>query len=57
MKNPNLSQSHLLADEVNVNLDVLRSSMMNRIGCHINNIDIVTIDERSLREGYMKLLK
>jgi len=57
MKNPNLSQSHVLADEVNVNLDVLRSSMMNMIGCHINSTDIVTIDECSLREGYMKLLK
>ena len=57
MKNPSLSQSHLLVDKVNVNLDVLRSSMMNRVRCHINNTDIVTIGERSLREGYMKLLK
>jgi len=52
-----LSQIHLLADEVTVNLDVLRSSMMDRIGCHINSTDVIAVDERSLREGNVKLLK
>jgi len=42
---------------VNINLDVLRSSMMNGIDCHIDSTNIVTIDERSLREGNVKLLK
>jgi hypothetical protein len=57
MKNTNLAQSHFLADEVNVNLNVLRSSMVNRISSHVNNTDIVTKDKRSLGERNMKLLK
>jgi hypothetical protein len=31
MKNPKLSQGHLLTNEVNVDLDMLRASMVNRI--------------------------
>ena len=31
MEHPNLSQSNLVADEVNVDLDVLRATMVDRI--------------------------
>ena len=56
MKNMNFSQGNLLADEMDVNLNILRSSMMDRIGYHIDNINIVTINEHSLGEGNMKLV-
>jgi hypothetical protein len=57
MKNTDFSQGDLLVDEVDVNLNMLRSSMMNMIGCHIDNTNIVTINERSLGEGNMKLVQ
>jgi hypothetical protein len=46
MKDPNLSQSHLLADEVSVNLSVLRAPMVDRVCYHIDNAHVFTIDDR-----------
>jgi len=48
MKNMNLSQGNILANKMNINLNMLGPSMMNWIGSHINCTDIVTIDDRSL---------
>ena len=48
MKNPDLSQGNLLANKMNINLNVLRSPMTNWIGSHVNCTDIVIIDDRSL---------
>jgi len=44
-KNTNFSQGDLLADEVDVNLNMLHLSMMNRIGCHIDSTNIFTINK------------
>ena len=57
MKDPNLAQGDLLTDEVNVNLTVLRATMMNGVGCHVDSADIVTVDNRRRRDGRMELLK
>ena len=46
MKNPNLSQGDLLTDEVNVNLNVLRATMMNGVGCHVDSADIVAVGDQ-----------
>ena len=51
MKNPNLSQGDLLTDEVNVNLNVLRATMMNGVGCHVDSADIVAVDNRRRSNG------
>ena len=48
MMHTNVSQHDLLVEEVNINLDVLGTSMMNWIGCHIDNIDVVAIDDRHI---------
>jgi hypothetical protein len=50
MNNPKFAESHLLAHEVNVQLNVFRSSMMNWIGRHIHCRYIVTEDHCSLGE-------
>ena len=57
MKNPNLSQGDLLTDEVNVNLTVLRATMMNGVGCHVDSADIVAVDNRRRSNGNMELLQ
>jgi len=44
MEDTNLPQSNLLADEVDVNLDVLRATMMNRIDYHVDCTNVVAID-------------
>jgi hypothetical protein len=47
MKDPDLSKRDLLADEVNVELDVLRAPVVNRVGSHVYRADVVAIDNRS----------
>jgi hypothetical protein len=57
MEDPKLSQSYLLADEVNVNLDMLRVPMMNWIRCHVDGTHVVTEDNRSRGEGNVEFLQ
>jgi len=57
MQDPNLSQSHLLANKMNINLDVLCATMMDGISSHIYSTNVVIVDNSSLGEGNMKLLK
>jgi hypothetical protein len=45
----NLTKRDLLADEVNVDLDVLSPTVMNRVGYHVYNIDVVT--KTTMAEG------
>jgi hypothetical protein len=51
MEDPKLSQCHLLADEVNVDLDMLRAPMVNWIRCHVDGTHVVTEDNRGRGEG------
>jgi hypothetical protein len=57
MEHPNLSQSNLLADEVNVDLDVLRATMVDRISDHIDSANIVTVHNGRKGNGRMELLE
>jgi hypothetical protein len=45
VKNPNMTKRHLLANEMNVNLDVLGAAMLNRVGGHVDSTDIVAEDD------------
>jgi hypothetical protein len=44
MENPNLTKGHLFANEVNVDLDVLRSLVVDGVGRHVDGADIVAED-------------
>jgi hypothetical protein len=57
MKNPYLAERHLLPNEVDVNLDMLRTAVLNRVRGHVDRTDIVTEDNSSGAEGLMKLLE
>ena len=46
MQNTNFTKRDLLANEVDIDLDVLGPSMMNRVGCHVDSTDVVTEDNR-----------
>jgi hypothetical protein len=45
MEHSDLPQGNLLTDEVDVNLDVLRAAVMDRVGCHVDSTDVVAVDD------------
>jgi hypothetical protein len=57
MEHPNLSQSNLVTDKVNVDLDVLRVMMVDRISGHIDNANIVTVHDGRRGNGRVELLE
>ena len=57
VKNLNTPKGHLLADEVNVELDVLSVLVMNRIGGEVNSRDVVAVEDRGLRDVAKQLLE
>ena len=50
MENPNFTKGHLFADEVNVDLDVLRSLVVDGVGRHVDDADIVAEDNCGRRQ-------
>ena len=57
MKNMNFAKSHLLADEVDVDLDVLGTTVVDRVGCHVDSADVVAVDDCSNLQRDMEFLK
>jgi hypothetical protein len=57
MEHLNLSQSNLVTDEVNVDLDVLRAMMVDRTSCHIDSANIVTVHDGRRGNGRVELLE
>lgn len=55
MKYPNMHSRHCFADEVNIQLDVLDSLMLNRIALEIHYTGVITIHKSDLVNGTMKL--
>jgi hypothetical protein len=55
MENPNIANSHSVTNEVQVNLHMLRSLMLNRVGREVHGADVVAVDERALGERAVKL--
>jgi hypothetical protein len=55
MENPNISNSHTVTNEVQVNLHMLRPLMLNRVGGEVHGADVVTVDECALGEQVVKL--
>jgi hypothetical protein len=57
MEDPDASEGHLLTHKVNVQLNVLSPAMMNGVGGKVHRRDVVTVDNRSLGDVMMQLLK
>ena len=57
MKNTNFAKSHLLADEVDVDFDVLCKAVVDRVGCHVDSADVVAVDDCSNLQRNMEFLK
>ena len=50
MENTNLSQNNFLAYEVDVDLNMLGTTMMDGVGGHIDSTNIVAVDDCRQRE-------
>ena len=56
MKNTDFAQGHLLMDEVDVDLNVLGTTVMNWVGCHVDSADVVAIDDSGDSQRNMQFL-
>jgi hypothetical protein len=57
MKDFDLTKRDLLVNEVDINLDVLRSTMLNRVASHVNSTDVVAEDNGRRAKRTMNLGK
>jgi hypothetical protein len=57
MQNSKITNSNTLPNEVKVNLNVLSSLMLNRIGGHVDGTDIVAIHQCSAPERRVQFVK
>ena len=57
MKSPNPTERHLFANNMYFDLDVLHTTMLNRVASHVDSADIVTKENSRDVEGAMKLVK
>ena len=57
MQSTNLPESHLLANEVNVELNMLRTAMVDGVGGEVDGGDVVTVDDRGLGDHTKQLLE
>ena len=57
MEDPNASKRHLPTLIVNAQLNVLSPAMMNGVGGKVHRRDVVAVDNRSLGDIMMQLLK
>lgn len=53
VENSQLSNGHLLSDEMYVKLDVFGPAMMNRILCEVDGGDVVAVHDRGLLDVNM----
>ena len=57
MKNSKITNGDPLLDEVEVNLNMLGSLMLNRVGGHVDGTDVVTIHQRSSAKRGVELMQ
>jgi hypothetical protein len=57
MENPNFTKGDSLTDKMNVDLNVLRATMLHRIGRHVDGGHIVTVDKCGGVKRTMELLQ
>ena len=57
MQDANTAKGDMLPNEVNVELNMLRPAMMNRVCREVDCGDVVTVDKRGLGDLTVQLLK
>jgi len=57
VEDANLPQGHLLANEVDVDLDMLGATVVDRISSHVDGENVVAVDDYSQGNRDVKFLK
>ena len=57
VEDPDAPKGHLLTNKVYVKLNVLRSSMMDRVGGEVHGGDVVAVDQHGLMNITKQLLE
>ena len=57
MKNTNFAESHLLVNEVYIDLNVLGTTVVDRVGCHVDSANIVAVNNYSNLQRDVEILK
>jgi hypothetical protein len=57
MQHADITSGNTLADEVEINLNMLRALMLNRVGGHVDGADVVTIYQSCTLKGSTKFLE
>ena len=57
VKNPNTAKGNLLAHEVNIELNMLRTAMVHRVGGKVDRADVITVDKSSFMNITKQLLE
>jgi hypothetical protein len=57
MKNTHISDGYTLADEVEVEIIMLRALVLDVVGGEVHGTDVVTVDKCAPRQWTMQLLK
>jgi hypothetical protein len=53
VENPNTAKGNLLTHKVNIELNMLRTSMVHRVGGEVDRADVIAVDE----SGFVNLTK
>ena len=56
MKNSNIFDDDALADEVEINLDMLRALMLNGVGGEVDDANVVAVHDRAPCQRTVELL-
>ena len=57
MKNSKITNGNPLPDEVEINLNMLGSLMLNWVGGHVDRTDVITVDKYGAAKRSVKLVK
>jgi hypothetical protein len=57
VQDANITNGHTFSHKVEVDLDMLRVLVLNRVGGEVDDANIVTVDESALRQRSVELLK
>ena len=57
MQDAEITNGNTLADEVEINLNMLRALMLNRVGGHVDRADVVAVDKGSTARRTVELMK
>jgi hypothetical protein len=57
VENPNTAKGNLLTHKVNIELNMLRTSMVHRVGGEVDRADVIAVDKSGLVNITKKLLE